>query len=278
MEITIPLFSEISLKIATAPLTRTHFPSSRLQKGLLLIYAGHELAEEAVGFGVPVIKRGLQTIFAGDVSLASQVDGSIHTVTARYTLNLEEKIARTGAESLEFKLLYDIKNLLAELIRRFQRLRTFLTTISNLLRGLFKWETTFEESEFHTFVNIIYAIDAQAGVVNVAVDTSGLLTEGITEVAIMNEQGAITFDQYRDNRGLQLRGQEIGCWDEVTADQASFLSDDYQIEFSLDQIKGSRLFRGRELIGSRLAWAGFGYSFPPSSQVFNYSIKITKLT
>jgi len=277
MEITIPLFSEISVKIATASFTRTHFPSSHLQKGLLLIFAGHELAEEAVGFGVPVIKRGLQTIFPGDVNLVSHVEGSVHTLTARYTLNLEEKITRTGAESLEIKLLYDLKNLLAELIRRFPLLRTFLTTLSNLLRGLFKWETTFEGSEFHTFVNITYTIDARSGVVNVTVNTSDLFTEGITEVALMNEQGALTFDHYRDSSGLQLHGSEIGCWDEVTADQASFLSDDYQIEFSLARIEGARLFRGRELIGSRLAWAGFGYSFPPSSQVFNYSVKITKL-
>jgi len=192
-------------------------------------------------------------------------------------MNLEEKIARDGAESLQFKLLYDIKNLLAEMIRRFPLLRSFLTSISNLLRGLFDWVTTFEIVGFHTSINIIYTIDTQGGVINVAVDPSGLATEGITEVAIMNEQGAISFDQYRDNSGLHLRDQEIGCWDEVTADQASFLSASYQLQFSLDQVKGARLYRGRELIGSRLAWAGFGYSFPPSSQVFNYTVKIAKL-
>ena len=72
------------------------------------------------------------------------------------------------------------------------------------------------------------------------------------------------FDRYRDTSGISLQGDEIGCWDEVNAEEAWFESSTRQIAFRLGQVKGARLFRGRELIGSRLAWAGFGYSFPPS--------------
>ena len=90
--------------------------------------------------------------------------------------------------------------------------------------------------------------------------------ESLTEVIVMNEQGAHFFDQYRDSSGARLSGKEIGCWDEVTAEEASFASSTHRVAFNLPQVPGARLFRGRELIGSRLAWAGFGYSFPPTLQ------------
>jgi len=41
-------------------------------------------------------------------------------------------------------------------------------------------------------------------------------------------------------------------------------------------VKGARLFRGRELVSSRLAWAGFGYSFPPSIKRFVYELGIER--
>ena len=158
---------------------------------------------------------------------------------------------------------YTIKNSLAAIIRRIPRLRGLLTGASNALRRLFGWETMFEEAGFCTHVEIIYTIDSRSGIMNIEVDTTGLPVDGITEVIVMNEQGARTFDVYRDAGGTVLRGKEIGCWDEVTAEWASFVSESHGLAFTLRQLDGARLFRGRELIGSRLAWSGFGYSFPP---------------
>ena len=85
----------------------------------------------------------------------------------------------------------------------------------------------------------------------------------ITEVIVMNEQGAHPFDQYRDSSGTSLLGEEIGCWDEVTADEAALSVPRQRVGFYCLRSKAPGLFRGRELVGSRLAWAGFGYSFPP---------------
>ncbi len=50
---------------------------------------------------------------------------------------------------------------------------------------------------------------------------------------VMNEQGAHFFDQYRDSSGTCLSGKEIGCWDEVAAEEASFASSTHGVAFSL---------------------------------------------
>jgi hypothetical protein len=242
-----------------------------------LLQDGQELAEEGVGFGVPVLKRGIQTIFPGHIELATRSNSSIHEVTAKVSMNLEEKIARPGAESLKSRRLYTIKNSLAALIRRFPWLRNLLTGASNTLRWIFKWETTFEEAGFCSNVNMVYTIDSQSGILNIELDATELSRDGVTELVVMNEQGAHHFDLYRDANGSLLRGKEIGCWDEVTAVWGSFASETQGLAFTLHQLSGARLFRGRELIGSRLAWSGFGYSFPPTIERISYQLKIERL-
>jgi len=277
MEITIPLFSGISLRIAGDPTTEGVYPTGRLQKGLLLMDNDHEVAEEGVGFGVPLLMRGRQTICPGCIELASLYRGSIQEVTALFRINLEEKLVRPGFESINSDRFYTIKNFLAELIRRFPPLRGLLTTLSNVVRWMSGWETTYEEAEFSRSIKVIYSIDRSKGKISVEVDSTGLLRDGITEVIVMNEQGASIFDHYRDSSGTSLLGEEIGCWDKINADWASFVSESHRLAFTLRQVEGATLFRGRELVNSRLAWAGFGYSFPPTIERLSFEVKIDRL-
>jgi hypothetical protein len=121
---------------------------------------------------------------------------------------------------------------------------------------------------------MIYSVHGEAGRVQVEADTTGLRRDSITEVVVMNEQGGRHFDQYLDSNGTSLCGTQIGCWDKVTAKEASFISKAHRLAFTVEQVKGARLFRGRELVGSRLAWSGFGYSFPPATERFSYDVKI----
>jgi hypothetical protein len=102
-------------------------------------------------------------------------------------------------------------------------------------------------------------------------------SQGISEIILMNEQGAHFFDLYREENGTIQHGDEIGCWDEVTASGGEFISNTYHLSFSLPHVDGARLFRGRELIGTRLAWSGFGYSFPPSQKSFKYEATLRTL-
>ncbi|HEX7619799.1 MAG TPA: hypothetical protein VF359_01215 [Anaerolineales bacterium] len=276
MEINIPLFHGISLKIGEPLSDRMDYPTVRLQRGFLLLDQGQDLAEEAVGFGVPVLKRGMQTIFPGDVALSWLQKGSTWEVTAQFKLNLLEKISRGGNETVGNKPFYAAKNFLSAIIRRFPFLRSQLTTLSNMLRQVFNWKTTYADGGISAGVQVNYIIEEKTGKTMVDVDVSHLPAD-ITEVVVMNEQGAHAFDRYLDSSGNTLQGDEIGCWDEVNADEAGFESSSRQVAFRLGRVKGARLFRGRELIGSRLAWAGFGYSFPPSIQRLRYEMKIERV-
>jgi hypothetical protein len=274
MKLIIPMEAGLALTIMNSIENPSGFPTARLQKGLLLLDHGEELAEEGVGFGVPVIMRGLKAIFPGDIQLEIFEEGRLKVVRAIYILNLEERIGKPAQKEIEIKLLYAVKNHLAELIRKFPSLRGLLTSSSNLLRKVFKWETLYEQSEFSYEVSITYMINQQAGIIDVVLEKGDTDKSSITEIVVMNEQGARAFDHFIDTSGNMKRGIEIGCWDKVDAEEASFVSPSHEVAFSLEQVEGAKLYRGREIIEPRLSWAGFGYSLPGSLDHFQYQLKI----
>lgn len=276
MKSSIPLSGGLSLTIGDRSSGSEAYPTRRLQKGLLL-HHGRELTEEGVGFGVPILKRGLQTIFPGGVGLTERRRGPAWEVTAAFDMNLVERLARPGAESLKSRSVYAAKDSLAALHRRSPRLRGPLTAASAALRRTFGWETVYEETEPSAVLKVTYTINGHEGTIAVTVDMAGLSRDGVTEVVLMNEQGAHHFDRYEDSDGTVLQADEIGTWDEVTADRASFISSTHRVTFSLRQVAGARLHRGRELVGSRLAWSGFGYSLPPTLPTLGYVITIEKI-
>jgi hypothetical protein len=277
MIINLSLPSGINLQFVAGTNPNTFYPTGKIQKGWMLFCDNQDLSEEAVGFGVPILKRGLQTIFPGEVELHPVDSSSLSRFTARYKLNLEEKISRPGANSVNNRLLYAGKNVLAGMIRGLPAVRRLLTNSSNLLRSVFGWQTTYEPAGYATFVALTYTIDSVAGTILVELSSVDSIPDGITEIILMNEQGAHHFDQYQDGEESVKQGDQIGCWDEVTATSAGFMSSSQHLSFSLPHVKGARLFLGRELIGSRLAWSGFGYSFPPSLKHFKYEITVKRL-
>src|SRR4030042_5824864 len=118
MKCDFPLSNGITLQIASAVDGNSAYPTGRLQKGLVLVCDGQDLSEEAVGFGVPILKRGLQTIFPGEVELYPEKSSLPRKVSARYKLNLEEKIAKTGSGTINNRLVYASKNSMAAVIRQ----------------------------------------------------------------------------------------------------------------------------------------------------------------
>jgi len=274
MEISIGLSEGLQLKISDNPDSITDYPSSKLQKAFLLVYKGQSLAQEAVGFGFPVIKRGLTALFPGSVELSSNRQGKYNHVEAVYTLNLKEKIIRQGKKRIQYELVYTLKNFMALLIRRVAFLRGILTGVSNALRKVFGWETGYEDTGVFMKVKVTYSVPAASDEMRVDVDWAGQAESGITELIVMNEQGADHFDQYMDSSGICLRGDKIGCWDEVLAHEASFIGTESRVRFTLSQVNGAQLYCGRERIGSRLAWAGFGYSVKPAINRLSYILKI----
>jgi hypothetical protein len=277
MGMRIPVTSDLSLTIGDKPEDRPGYPTSHLAKGLVLRRRGLDLAEEAVGFGVPVLMRGLQALFPGEAELHLRRGSPNWALTAEYSVNLVERLGGPGKKSLQGDLIYAAKNSLSALRAHFPPARAPLMSLSSGLRWLFGWETTFEQADFSGPIKIAYLFDERTGLLSIEADLSALPRGTFTEVILMNEQGAHYFDQYSDSSGTYLSGKQVGCWDEVKAEQAGFSSSSQRVAFTVHQVPGARLFRGRELIGSRLAWSGFGYSLLPATSMFRYTVSIKEL-
>jgi hypothetical protein len=277
MEIIIPLFEEFSLRIADGSRSPGKYPTAFLQKGLRLFHKDLELSEEGVGFGVPVIKLGLKTLFPGKVELTHTQYDSHWEIVALYHLNLQEKVGKKGSESVRYEFITKIQNYLAAIYRRFPSTRKILTFLSNSIRQTFQWETQYSRSKNDFEIKISYNIQPITGSIKVDVDSSNLPREIISEIILMNEQGANTFNRYTDLNGVSLEGKDISQWQQVSAESAAFLSEEHKVAFALNQIDGAKLYSGRELSESRLAWSGFGYSIPSTLNHFCYEIKIERL-
>jgi len=275
MELSVPLCDGLSLKIAEQSGDAGGYPTRRLQKGLLLFDGPQELAEEGVGFGVPILKRGVETIFPGEMELAWRRTGPVWEVTAVFAMDLVERLAGRGGATIQSRVLYAAKDALAALHRRAPPLRGPLTAASTTLRRLFGWVTTYEQGEVYARLKVTYTVDGESGRIGIAVDMTGL-PEDVTEVVMMNELGGRHFDRYVDADGSDLRGDAIGAWDAVTAASARFVSTAHDVAFSLAQVKGAKLSRGRELVGARLAWSGFGYSLPPTPRALSYEVRLER--
>lgn len=277
MGIQIPVTNDLSLTLGDNTDNRTPYPTARLARGLMLRHRDLDLAEEAVGFGLPVLMRGLEAVFPGHVQLQLRHGSPNWELAAEYTVNLVERLVRPGKEILQASWVYAAKNYLSALRARLPPARGALMNVSSGLRWLLGWKTTFEPADFSAQIEMTYLFDERTGVLSIEADLRRLQPDGITEVMVMNEQGAHYFQEYRDSSGHQFTGKNIGCWDEVTAPEASFASPAQRVAFTAHQVQGARLFRGRELVGSRLAWAGFAYAFPPSGKRLRYDLRIAGL-
>lgn len=135
-------------------------------------------------------------------------------------------------------------------------------------------QTIFEKIDSAGKVSVVNTVNAEKGMIHVSLNISKLKQERCTKVHIMNELGANHFDMYRDSNGLFLKRNAIGTWNEVFADEASFIDSYHNLAFTLKQVKRARLFRGRELVKGRLAWSGLAYRLSQGIINFAYDIRI----
>ena len=212
-------------------------------------------------------------MFPGAVEVGWRRSGGLVEVEAAFTMNLVERFTGEAGDALTPAALYGARDLLAALHRRAPLLRKPLTGASNTVRRALGWMTTFAAGPSFGTVLVRYTLADGQRTVAVAVDPSAL-SPGVTELVVMNELGARHFAHYWDAAGLLLDGPRIGSWDAVNAPAAGFRADDHAIGFALPNVAGARLYRGRELVGGRLSWAGFGYSLTPPA-CLRYSLEIT---
>ena len=262
----------ISLLIREPDRENHKYPSCRIQNGLVLFHENIDLSEEGVGFGVPILKFGMKTIFPGSgcMELKKFVDRIY--VKIDYDFCLAETIVVKGRR-IESRTLYKIKESLSWVHRKYPFSRKLLTQGSTAIRQTLGLETRFEEVASAGSACVEYNISAN-GLIRVSADLRRIRKEGCTEVIIMNEQGANYFDTYFDSNGTILAGNKIGSWIETSSDEASFKNSHNNIIFTLSRVRDSRMFYGREFVPNRLAWSGITYSISPLISNFAYDISI----
>jgi hypothetical protein len=255
------------------------FPTDELQKGLLLLDGGHELGGEGVGFGVPVLKRGPRAVFSGSARTIS-VEPDPPSLTLAYRIDRVERISGSRRSPRALTALDLARESLAFVHRHVPPLRRPLAAASQAGRRLLRVETRFEATRALAEVTVRYEVVATPGEdegdLRVTV-SFGDLPPAVTEVVVMNELGAASFDLYEE-AGRTTRGDGIGAWDRVRARAGRFRSSATGAWFELQStpdpaVPGVRLFRGREVATGRLAWAGFGYSLRPGPPGFTYTVR-----
>lgn len=268
--------------------SRADYPTSVLAHGPMLFLDGHDLAEEGVGFGVPVAMRDSNAVFAGSTTSRHgdgpvAADAVLRAAGLTYRLDLTERLV-FGAERHRSsgtqkggwtapRLLDKAHGGISRLHRERPGMRPVLDYGSRALRSVARMTTRFDPTEPAGSVTADYEIP-EPGVLAVTVDPRGLTDPAVTSLAIMNELGATAFTHYRDASGLELAGGRIESWAEVNADWAALAAPALGLELVARAVPGARMFRGRELSAGRLAWAGFAYLVGPPWQPFSYDMRV----
>ena len=272
-EIKIRACRNLSLTFSETDGGQGEYPTSRIQKGLLLNCGEETLCEEGLGFGVPLLKFKDREIFPGRARTTNSTVNGTTTIIANYELNLGKKLVVKGRK-IKNRTVYEIEDYFGRLHREHPALRNTVDWWGNRLRKTLGVEGVFEEVEPAGNIAATYTISEDGATLHVSMDFARVKKEGLAEIIVANEQGANYFAGYRDSDGKALLGEKIGSWDEVTAGRASFIDSGNRVTFSLANVEKAKLLRGRELVSGRLAWAGLNYVLPPESTVFSYDITL----
>jgi len=241
-----------------------------LQKGMIFLFNGAEVVGEGTGFGVPIGKYSDETFFSGSSFLQVQKQGDFVVVRKEFLMDLIErgKFRNLKLENVKLRGIMDYVSLLS---RKNKFIAHFIIRAKDLL---FKFgvESTFVRTVPKGKVVVTYTIDQNR--ILVKLSFSELDHANLQKVFMLNEQGAHFFRKYSDSEGLNLDDEEIGVWDNVMAQSAKIVDSQGRIGFSLKNVEGTVLRRGREVVKGHLDWIGLDYELNPEDDQFEYEIEI----
>jgi hypothetical protein len=243
---------------------------ANLQKGLILLCNGIDVIGEGTGFGVPIVKYSGETVFSGSSSLYVRNLGDTIEIRKEFLMDL---VARDRLRSFKLKV-PGIRTLSDFFCLQYQRRKRLVRPVL-VVRGLFfKFgiKSSFMKSPHKGTVIVTYVIDRNR--IQVKLNFSQLERDNLAKVFILNEQGANFFSTYSDSGGLRLVDEEIGAWDNVTAQSAKITNEQNKIGFRLKSVEGSMLKRGREMMEGSLNWIGLDYELDPKYCHFEYEIEL----
>ena len=262
----------LSLK---APESDGTYPTSKIQKGPVLIRGSADLSGEGVGLGVPVAKFVHRVVFPGKACIVEQrEDNHLCTWVVDYELNLEERVTFKSGKSIRNESFYRLKERFAGLHKAIPISRGLVERGNRALRFTWGLTTTFETTPSAGSVRVSYTVDRREGVLHVSVDARRLNKTGCTEMILLNEQDGSLFDRYSDANGVELVGKAIGTWEETGADYVTLSGSRHNITIALRSVAQSTMYRGREVAQGRLSWTGVAYVIPPRCVAFDYDVAI----
>ncbi len=98
----------LCLHIKNPEIEQGDYPACRIQNGLVLVHENRDLSEEGIGFGVPVLKFGHETIFPGNACVTTEKDGDTSMVKIDYDMNLVERMVVKSSKRINSKTFYKI--------------------------------------------------------------------------------------------------------------------------------------------------------------------------
>jgi hypothetical protein len=232
------------------------------------------MCEGGVGFGVPILQYKRDFYFPGTAAVSEE--GRIRGDTAwkHFAMNLIDRRQKPGSESIDsfswvFQRIYNraYKSTQGRRILQLITGRLGLTPPDSDPSMVFRVKS-------QGSIITTYTLDASAGIINVAMDFTGIDTSGLQKIYVSNELGGSFFDVYTDSSGNRLQGNDIGEWNEIQAAWASFFSPSLDIGFRVDIPRGVQAFRGREIIGLDICWSGVILMLSPTCKELRYEIAV----
>jgi hypothetical protein len=259
-----------NISIRLYPDSRPHtLEIASLQKGLVIVADGKELIGEGVGFGVPVVKYSDKTFFSGAAETSVDEDGDQMVVTRSFVMDTISKKRFENGPFINDKAYSLLHNFFEKVYLGYKNFRLVFDKIMEL-RNALKIRTQFVEVEPRGKVDVNYKFFPEA--IEVEVNFGNLNRRGIKELLVLNEQGSTFFGNYFDTEGNRLFGKQIGAWEQVKTEKASFANNKRTVVFTLKNIGGAKLYRGWEQVNKRFCWAGLNYSLGAGTANFTYPI------
>jgi len=243
---------------------------ANLQKGVILVYNGAEVVGEGTGFGVPIGKYSGETFFSGSSFLEVHKKDNFVTIRKEFSMDLiaRDKFRNLKLENGKLRKIIDSISLL------YQKHKHLAQLILHTKRLLFKVgvDSIFIKTAPKGKVVVTYTIHRNRILVKMSFNQ--LDRNNLQKIFVLNEQGAHFFRKYSDSEGLKLNDEEIGAWDGVTAQSAKITDKQDRISFTLKNVEGAMLRRGREAIKGSLDWVGLDYELNPENDQFEYEIEV----
>ena len=255
--------------------TRPHcLEIAPLQKGLVLTFSGKELIEEGVGFGVPVVKYADKTYFSSSAESFMSFDKRNRPVLIKcfnFDAISRKRVGR--ASYINDKFYSRIHRLFEKAYLGNRKLIPIFNTVMEMRRTL-RIQTDFIKVKSRGKVTVRYTCLPEK--VGISADFSELERTGRREILVLNEQGSSFFRAFLASDGTNLHDRNIGAWERVMADTATFSDKSRVLSFTLKKVKGAMLYRGWESTKGRFAWAGLSYSLLSPLSTFRYIVRLTR--